>query len=60
MLENLVDDRLFLEAGDDVHGCTNAVGAGCTGTVTLATPLHLANSDSDLKSSLLHDLLDFG
>ena len=35
MLEYLIDEQLLLDTGNDLHGCTNAVGAGSTGTVTL-------------------------
>ena len=33
MVQYLTDDRGILIAGDDVHGRTNAVRAGCAGTV---------------------------
>ncbi len=36
MLQYLPDDCGILNAGNDVHGRTNAVGAGCAGTATLA------------------------
>ncbi len=36
MVQYLPDDRWIFNAGNDVHGRTNAVGAGCAGTATLA------------------------
>jgi len=36
MTAHCPDDHGILNAGNDVHGRTNAVGAGCAGTATLA------------------------
>jgi hypothetical protein len=36
MAQSLADERGILNAGNDVQGRMNAMGAGCTGTATLA------------------------
>ena len=51
MQQGLVDDHLILYAGNDVYGCTNAVSAGCTGTVTLASPPHFGQIDTSILNT---------
>jgi len=38
MVQYLPDDGGVFDTSNDVHGRTNAVGAGCAGTATFAAP----------------------
>jgi hypothetical protein len=38
VVEDLADDDRIFDAGDDVHGCTNAASAGCARAVILTAP----------------------